>query len=165
MATVDELICEIQAELQLCTTDQLENMSVEKAPPEPAWTKAQVKGRVWLLGLLNRYLSSKDLGESDDQGKAKLEELKDALVRIIATRSPGESPTSSIKATTPLLQHHREYVQKSFNISGQIAGSQQKDGLTFTSLIHQRETGIRKGYPEDEVVEAVIKATNPGLNL
>jgi len=33
------------------------------------------------------------------------------------------------------------------------------------SLIHQLEVGLKKGYSEEEVVEAVIRAVQPGLTV
>ena len=44
-----------------------------------------------------------------------------------------------------------------FKISGQIGDSRQKDRLSFTSL--------KRGYKEDDIFEAVIRAINPGLRL
>lgn len=172
MATVDELLCEIQTKLHLCTVDQLESVGLGIALPETDRIKAKTKGRTGLLGLINRYLSSEELEESDDQGLGKLKELREVLLGEIpekvddkSSQKVGTPESPSDPTSTKVSQHHREYIRRDFKISGQIAGSQQKDGLGFTSLIHQIEAGLRKGYPEEEVVEAVIRATNPGLNL
>lgn len=37
--------------------------------------------------------------------------------------------------------------------------------MSFSSLEHQIESGLRKGYPEMEIMEAVIHAVNPNLKL
>lgn len=58
------------------------------------------------------------------------------------------------------LQWNRE-----FKISGQIGEPGQKEKLTFSSLAHQIEQGISKGYPDIEIVDAVIRAIAPGLQL
>ena len=58
------------------------------------------------------------------------------------------------------LQWSRE-----FKISGQIGEPGQKDKLTFSSLAHQIEQGISKGFPEIEIVDALIRAIAPGLQL
>ena len=55
--------------------------------------------------------------------------------------------------------------RKECHISGQVGNAQQRDPLTYGSLTHQIEAAIRKGYKEIEVVEAVIKAVNPGIPL
>jgi len=54
---------------------------------------------------------------------------------------------------------------REFKISGQIGKSGQKDKLTFSSLAHQIEQSISKGFSEIEVVDAVIRAIAPGLQL
>lgn len=54
---------------------------------------------------------------------------------------------------------------REFKISGQIGEPGQKDKLTFSSLAHQIEQGISKGFPEIEIVDAVIRAIAPGLQL
>ena len=55
--------------------------------------------------------------------------------------------------------------KKKFKISGQIGDSRQKDQLSFSSLAHQINAGLNRGYKEEEVIEAVINAVNPGLRL
>ena len=37
--------------------------------------------------------------------------------------------------------------------------------MSFTSLAHQIDAGLRRGHKEEEIVEAVIRAINPGLRL
>lgn len=56
-------------------------------------------------------------------------------------------------------------IKREFKISGQIGVEGQKDNLPFTSLIHQIEGGLVKGYTEAEIVEAVIKSVRPSLKL
>ena len=41
----------------------------------------------------------------------------------------------------------------------------QKDKLSFSSLAHQIEQGINKGYTEVEIVDSVVRAIAPGLQL
>lgn len=55
--------------------------------------------------------------------------------------------------------------RKDFKISGHVGESISRDTLSFSSLEHQIESGLRKGYPEVEVMEAVIHAVNPSLKL
>lgn len=42
---------------------------------------------------------------------------------------------------------------------------QDRDNLSYTSLMNQIEKGQRKGYSDSEVIEAVIRAVSPGLPL
>lgn len=55
--------------------------------------------------------------------------------------------------------------RKDFRINGHVGESTSKDTLSFSSLEHQIESGLRKGYPETEIVEAVVRAISPGLKL
>lgn len=66
-----------------------------------------------------------------------------------------QPPTNNVS-----VQWNRE-----FKISGQIGEPGQKDKLTFSSLAHQIEQGINKGFPEIEIIDAVIRAIAPGLQL
>ncbi len=54
---------------------------------------------------------------------------------------------------------------REFKISGQIGEPGQKDKLTFSSLAHQIEHGLSRGFSELEVVDAVIRAIAPGMQL
>ncbi len=54
---------------------------------------------------------------------------------------------------------------REFKIYGQVGEPGQKDKLSFSSLAHQIEQGINKGYPEAEIVDAVVRAISPGLQL
>lgn len=55
--------------------------------------------------------------------------------------------------------------RKDVKISGQIGEPGQKDKLSFSSLAHQIEIGLNRGYPEMEIVDAVIRAISPGAQL
>ncbi len=55
--------------------------------------------------------------------------------------------------------------QKDFKISGLIGELGQKDRLSFSSLARQIEGGLKKGYAEQEIVDSVIRAITPGLQL
>ncbi|XP_078031531.1 uncharacterized protein LOC144467063 [Epinephelus lanceolatus] len=54
---------------------------------------------------------------------------------------------------------------REFKISGQVGEPGQRDKLSFSSLAHQIEQGIKKGFPEAEIVDAVVRAIVPGLQL
>ena len=50
------------------------------------------------------------------------------------------------------------FLRREFKISGQIGEPGQVDKLTFVSLTHQIDSGIKRGYKETEIVDAVIRA-------
>ncbi len=55
--------------------------------------------------------------------------------------------------------------RKDLQTSGKIGSATQNDRLSYGSLNHQMEAALKKGYKPEEVVEAVIKATNLGIPL
>ena len=68
----------------------------------------------------------------------------------------------------PLITAHPPALppwHKDFKVNGQIGEPGQKDRLTFSSLARQIEHGLNKGFPESEIVDAVIKAISPGMQL
>lgn len=81
-----------------------------------------------------------------------------AQVTTVIYRTP-VSGTGPGPGQTPLPWH------KEFKISGQIGEPGQKDRLTFSSLARQIEHGLLKGFPETEIVDAVIRAIVPGMQL
>ena len=54
---------------------------------------------------------------------------------------------------------------KEYKINGKIGTPGQKDRLTFSSLIFQINNGLKKGYSEHEICDAVIKSIAPDLAL
>ena len=55
--------------------------------------------------------------------------------------------------------------KREFKIIGQIGEPGQKDKLSFVSLARQIEGALQKGYKPSEVVDAVVRAINPGMRL
>ena len=55
--------------------------------------------------------------------------------------------------------------RKDFRINGEVGESTSRDTLSFSSLEHQIDSGLRKSYPEIEIMEAVIHAVRPRLKL
>ena len=56
-------------------------------------------------------------------------------------------------------------LRREFKIHEVVAGDNFKDGRSFVSLARQIESGIKAGYKETEIVEAVIRAVSPSLKL
>lgn len=76
-----------------------------------------------------------------------------------------QTAMSSLGIPAPALRQAPAVWHKEFKISGQIGDPGQKDRLTFSSLARQIEHGLLKGFPEAEVVDAVIRAIVPGMQL
>ena len=49
-------------------------------------------------------------------------------------------------------------IRREFKIYGQIGEPGQTDKLTFVSLTHQIDSGLKRNYKESEIVDAVIRA-------
>lgn len=91
--------------------------------------------------------------------------VKDTVTDSSHLHQPAASATAGTQSSASAQQHPSAYWRKDFKISGQIGEPGQKDKLTFSSLAHQIENGLSKGYPEIEIVDAVIRAISPGSRL
>lgn len=76
-----------------------------------------------------------------------------------------QTDMSSLGIQASALRQAPAVWHKEFKISGQIGDPGQKDRLTFSSLARQIEHGLLKGFPETEIVDAVIRAIVPGMQL
>ena len=56
-------------------------------------------------------------------------------------------------------------LRRQFKINGQIGEPEQKDKISFSSLVRQIQTGLAQGYAESEIVDGVIRSITPGLVL
>ena len=52
-----------------------------------------------------------------------------------------------------------------FKISGQIGEPGQTEKLTFVSLMYQIDSGLKRDYQENEIVDAVIRVISPHSSL
>ena len=57
------------------------------------------------------------------------------------------------------------WLRREFRISGQIGEPGQTEKLTFVSLMHQIDSGLKRDYQENEIVDAVIRAISPHSSL
>ncbi|CAH3039210.1 unnamed protein product, partial [Porites lobata] len=56
-------------------------------------------------------------------------------------------------------------LRRDFKIQGVVGDPGQKEKLGYQALISQIEAGLTKGYSDKEVVSAVVRAVQPGLQL
>lgn len=115
----------------------------------------------------------------DEQNPAQrqMREIKHATDSLpsVQTHSPFPQGTSSAPASAggvpvnsslpPQGQIIPAVWHREFKISGFIGEPGQRERLTFSSLARQIESGLNKGYQEQEIVDAVIRAITPGLQL
>ena len=67
-----------------------------------------------------------------------------------------------VKKTVPT-----EHVQlkREFKISGQIGEPGQNEKLSFISLTHQIDLGLKRGYAEADIIDSIIRSISPHSNL
>ena len=110
---------------------------------------------------LNNYLETEELDETKLKELALYVGMKEKTTESkVKTESVEHSEGSGSKTEQqPVLSISK--IKRDFKISGQIGDISQKDRLSFSSLAHQIEHGLRNDYKEDEIKESVIKAINP----
>ena len=65
----------------------------------------------------------------------------------------------------PVKGVEQSIFRRDFKIQGVVGDPGQKDKLGYQALISQIESGLAKGYSDKEVVSAVVRAIQPGLQL
>ena len=65
----------------------------------------------------------------------------------------------------PVAAIEKTFLRREFKILGVIGEPGQKDRIGYQSLISEIEGGLKKQYSELEVVNAVVRAVQPGLQL
>lgn len=136
-----------------------------------------------LLSLIDMIKTLQEASKNDTSAKTKdneeQEKLKKELeqLKLMVQQKETEMQERANRNTKSAVNHEAIPVHKSnahansppwrkdYKISGQIGEPGQKDRLTFSSLARQIENGLSKGYPELEIVDAVIRAIVPGLQL
>lgn len=104
--------------------------------------------------------------EQLQQAQAEERRLLEEKIGALGAKLSSIAVTSEREATPPATHRVPEVtLKKDFKIWGQIGEAGQRDKLSFTSLTNQIESGIKKGYSENEIIEAIIKAVSPGLHL
>ncbi len=94
----------------------------------------------------------------------KLEQEMTRLTNKVTTQQP--SNVFLRQQITPIdTQPPEVIIRREFKINGQIGERGQKDKLSYSNLIHQINMGLKKKHSEAEIIEAVVRAISPGLNL
>ncbi|CAB4042096.1 Hypothetical predicted protein, partial [Paramuricea clavata] len=76
-----------------------------------------------------------------------------------------ESVTQQDKPQSAFLSMKTSMLRREFKIQGHIGEPGHKDKLAYQSLISQIEIGLQKGYTEEEITHAVVRAVQAGLQL
>ena len=94
--------------------------------------------------------------------KKQIEELKlkqqtemDKMLSKLATKDDADKLESPKETKSSASE---SFLRREFKISGQIGETGQTEKLTFVSLTHQIDSGLKRQYKECEIVDAVIRA-------
>lgn len=109
--------------------------------------------------------SQENLQKEVEALRLSLKEKENTMYDLMKTSMYPPVSSSKSEMNTTLAPPNSSMWRKDFKISGQIGEPGQKDKLTFSSLAKQIESGLSKGYPESEIIDAVIRAITPGLQL
>ena len=119
---------------------------------------------------VSRLIVTKAVSESLEKELAKVEssekvsllqELK--LMLSQDSSSTGKSESKEESYVFQLLASSA--LRRQFKINGQIGEPEQKDKLSYTSLVRQISAGVEQKYTEREIVDGIIRAITPGMVL
>ena len=125
-----------------------------------------------LEGMEDNY-GQEELENIGDLKKLKEElgtlEYKQQQVVEKLAKMQKEELTDSVKdegtIKFPVKGVEQSIFRRDFKIQGVVGDPGQKDKLGYQALISQIESGLAKGYSDKEVVSAVVRAIQPGLQL
>ncbi len=107
-----------------------------------------------------------DLGQQIEQLLGKKNEINAKLVENKNSKQAEMvDATSNEVVKVPVAAIEKNFLRREFKIQGIVGEPGQKDKLGYQSLISQIESGLKKQYSETEVVNAVVRAVQPGLQL
>ncbi len=126
--------------------------------------------RLRKVKLINRHLDRDEVEVLADGGLSVLKAVLEAIGKMDSAVSsnednPSPSENEEPAPSKPPSQTPAVTLRREFKIAGQIGEPGQKDKLSFSSLIHQIQTGQDKKYPEKEIVAAVIRSIIPEAKL
>ena len=125
-----------------------------------------------LEGMEDKY-GQEGLENKNDLKKLKEElgdlESKQQLVEEKLAKMQKEKLTGTVKEEEtikfPVKGVEQSIFRRDFKIQGVVGDPGQKEKLGYQALISQIEAGLTKGYSDKEVVSAVVRAVQPGLQL
>lgn len=126
-----------------------------KDEPPPLLEKSESEKAIDLL--------NKELEDLKIKQAAELNEMMKKLEVAKGGKDSVSGNNTSVIDKPPVLT--TPLIRREFKISGSIGEPGQADKLTFVSLTHQVDSGMKRGYKENEIVDAVIRAISPHSSL
>jgi len=153
---IEEKLTKLRDEEKLSFLQEIMEMVSDIPPPLEEFGEEKeellgLKKEIEELKLLYSKGTPEIHGGTDSKMKAE---------KVISQTMP--SPSS---ITLHTLTESTSILRRQFKMIGQIGDPDQKDKLTFNSLMRQIDTAREQGYKEKEIVDGVIRAITPGLVL
>jgi len=93
------------------------------------------------------------------------EEMNELLVKLdqlkTNSKTSGEKEPEKSNKTNAHEAPTHALLRREFKLAGQIGEPGQTDKLSFVSLTHQIDSGLKRGYKETEIIDAVIRSISP----
>lgn len=91
---------------------------------------------------------------------SKLDEFKKTSGSEASEKQPAANNNTKNQVDSATITAH-SLLRRWLTIAGQIGEPGQTDKLSFVSLTHQIDSGLKREYQEPEIVDAVIRAISP----
>ncbi|MES9879783.1 MAG: hypothetical protein ABW185_02755 [Sedimenticola sp.] len=146
-----EMVAGVRARLYVASEEEVKLVAKHLVPKFETDSATRAK----TLSVIEEYIGT--LGKEADGGVSILKEISKLLDKTEKIVTSTKESTGEPTTKGPFM------FRKDFKLSGQIGDL--RTGLSFTSYVRQVNTGVTQGYPEKEVIEAVIRAIQPGNRL
>ena len=113
-----------------------------------------------MLALEQQYAALKEKREKEmKEIELKMAEMKKTLPGITSDKAKTSEEIKIVDTINPSL------LRREFKIFGQIGEPGQTEKLTFVSLTHQIDSGLRSGYKEKDIADAIRRSISPQSSL
>ena len=151
--SVDEQLKNLLEKIQVLLDGKTVNQSVEKVTAKESEQELmQLKAQYEKLAQ-----EQEKFKEQIDAVQAQKEAAENLTINSDSMEQQSEQQ-STLNLKTSMFR-------REFKIQGQIGEPGQKDKLVCQSLISQIEIGLKKGYTEEEITNAVVRSIQAGLQL
>ena len=181
---IEDLQLELQISLCQTSMDVVKAIAERLGIEQAEWKEKKSQMVAMLCKSVDGELEKK---ESDAQRVLMLQDLIGRCKDMTLQNSVGEQPGKEVEIVEdkthespkkpdtvkgkPTPADNTPYfgltsaLRRQFKIIGQIGEPNQKDKLSYTSLVRQIEAGVDQGFTEEEVRDGVIRAISPGMVL
>ena len=133
---------------QTVKTDLLNGIRLKLLDEPPPFEMSESEKQ--MLALEQQYAALKERQEKEmKEIELKMAEMKKISPGITSDKAKTSEEIKIVDTINPSL------LRREFKISGQIGEPGQTEKLTFVSLTHQIDSGLKRGYKENDIVDAI----------